>query len=174
MRFKLFPIIAAFALGSCASQGPYGDHANLNDASNTKLSRDVTEKLASLYSPATTTFTVSQNTDDRLGAILIPMIRAKGYALSQVNSVDSDDELLSDHLPVYDKGQSPGQRRKPSGSPPEKLPGKYNSLALQYTVSNLGGDLYSIALNINNKTLSRVYIFSGNNLNPAGLWALKE
>jgi len=147
--YKLALAVILASLAGC-STGPksasYGSFAEVSPTVDKKMADDAVTKLVGLYPPAVTRFNLQHAAADPFGTSLVATMRSRGYALQE-------------------------QKAAPKPGPD----GKNGSRAFSYVVDQPAGtDLYRVTLNIDNQSLSRVYLAKDGSVGPAGYWVRKE
>lgn len=142
-------VLLVAGLAGCASTpapATYGSFVQAPVATDDKaMADDVVKKLAALYPPAKTRFNLQHATPDAFGIAMVTTMRAKGYAVAEVQA----------------------------GARPATLAAGEKSLA--YILDQpLDAGLYRVTVLVNSQTLSRVYQSVGGVVKPAGVWVWKE
>jgi hypothetical protein len=149
---KLASLVLLAGLAGCAmlhkpAPTPYGSFtAGASAADDKKVVDDAVTKLAALYPPALTRFSLRHAATDPFGSALVATLREKGYALQEYKATRKSG--------ATDKG---------------------NSRTLSYVFDQPAGtDLYRVTLTIDDQSLSRVYRAKDGSVAAAGYWVRKE
>jgi hypothetical protein len=151
-------VVLCLILSACTP--PYGNYTKNVDAVNVQMADDSADELAALYPPASTRFSISQDSKDAYGTELLKSLREKGYALEEGSSLSN-----------FIVHPTPLATASGAASSPEKTT---SNKCFGYIVDQLGEGLYRVTIRIGSACLSRVYSVSGNRIAPAGAWSRKE
>lgn len=150
MRFITI-ILAALVLSACATPGPWGNYADARPGYNAQMAEDAYKQLVAVYPPAKTHLSIEQPVDDPFGIVLVQKLRKAGYGVAETK-VSSFKGFRSS------KAAAP----VPAGQP------------FHYVVDRIGTAGYRVSLRVGGQALNRVYQTHGNELAPAGFWAMQE
>lgn len=156
-KLSTFLLIALTVAGCATEPGPaaYGNFVTGAVTADEKaMADDAARKLAALYPPARTRFNLRQATPDTFGALLVASLRAKGYAMAELNA---------------------GESSRSSHGVSTAVPGDPAERSLAYVVDQpLDAGLYRVTLLVDAQSLSRLYQAGKGRIAPACDWIRKE
>ena len=85
MMKKLISILVMVLLSSCSSMR-YGNFTQISQDKDEVLAKDAVNRLAKVYVPARTTFTLSHKAHDGFGEKIIENLRKNGYGVVETAS----------------------------------------------------------------------------------------
>lgn len=148
MMLRILPaLILTLAFFGCTTTRPYGNFVHDPNAGldQEKIATDVVARLVTLYPPARTRLELDQPTPDRFGQALVDKLRARGYALLEL-----------------EKQQTQTAQTAGSNQP------------LRYVLDRVDGNLYRVTLMIGDRTITRPYLQQDGTTIAAGYWAYQE
>jgi hypothetical protein len=163
-KFLVTGVLAALTLAGCAT-APFGNYSNAPASYEQGIVADMVTKLSTDYPPARTRLNLEQATPDALGVRLIASLRAKGFAVAELNKPESAEEgnardaVRRAAHPFFFRAPAPAQ----------------TTVDMRYVVDQVGIDnLYRVTIWLGDKSLSRAYLAQGDSVTPAGMWVRKE
>lgn len=152
MKKLLAAILMCIGLAGCVTADQYGNFTDTASELNQQMVDDVMKIMATFYPPATTRLNLQQPAMDSFGANLVRNLRAKGYAINEVQP---------------NKGwiwSRPADESKPNDA----------GIAFRYNVAQTGEGETALVLRFGRHAFSRSYTVKGTKLEPTGYWVRKE
>ncbi len=139
-------------LTGCPAYGNFATNASI--ANSNRIARDVADRLALLYLPASTRFNICQETTDAFGNALVRVLRDKGYAVFEFHP------------------EAESQVCKKSSS---KAINKAVDLDLRYVFDRPDNtNFYRVMVKVGGQLLIRAYVEQGTTVLPVGAWVRRE
>jgi len=142
-RYISLCLLCGILIGCSSYKPQYGNFTEGTPAYNQTMALDAADEIARYYPPAQTTFILQEPVQDEFGHLFISMLREKGFAIKDVNSMQNSDPIVA------------------------------NTLALAYTVDSFSetseGQFY-VFLYVENDRFARLYQAGAGQLTPLGVW----